>query len=609
MKRRLLTLACAAVMAVAGMAQNMEMYQGVAFEKVSPDGLWLASYTDGLVTIFNKLDSTLCTYESDWAEHNFSLGNGNCMANGGIVVGAISDIQPAYWQNGEWTPLPVRESDTMPYNNANGVSADGQRICGYIAVSAFGSDGLMVKPVLWEKGTDGNFKEYIDLPYPETDFTGRTPQYVTTLNISDDGKKIFGQVQSYDGFTTSMIMFTENEKGEWSYQEFGSSLFYELTDEYSAFPQWPSYEPTYPKVEEYITAEEAAAYNEAAQLYQDSLNLFYDGALATPPSYYPNPGDFVVENKEAYETAKSTFQEENTAYQDSMWAFMDMYDAVSTGISFTYNNVLSTSDGRYVTTTMAYPDPDAEDTGGVMPLGGGMMGGGMSYAPVVFDTQADDILAGMVTKDAAKGMLVTSMMDDGGLVACTPISDPYARNAFVVPAGKNEALGFVDWLKTKSEKAAAWALDTLTIDYAYTDYEYDETTGMYNPVDKVIPDSLITGTVYCTPDASVFIGAMFEVWSETGTYVSYSIDLVDHEAAGIAARPAEAQLNAFVAPKSNLLTIEGEAARVCVLDFSGRIVYDAAPQGNSVPMGGKGIYLVRLTDAEGNVTVKKVINQ
>ncbi|MGN0037188.1 MAG: hypothetical protein ACI36X_08280 [Bacteroidaceae bacterium] len=606
MKRQLLTLACAAVMAVAGMAQNMEMYKGIAFEKVSPDGLWLATYTDGLVTIFNKMDSTLYEYESDYMEGTeYSLGNGNCMAADGIVVGAISDIQPAYWQNGEWTPLPVREEDTKPYNNANGVSADGSRICGYVAVGSWGSDGLMIKPVLWEKGVDGNYKEYIDLPYPTTDFTGRTPQYVTTLNISDDGKKVFGQVQSYDGFSTSMIVFTEDEKGEWSYEEFGSSLFYEFTDEYTAFPQWPSYEPKSPKAEDYITAEEAAAYNEAAQAYADSVALYWDGTLSSYPNYYPYPRDFIVKNKEAYDAALTKYNEESTAYTDSMWAFYDVYDAVTTNVSFMFNNVLSTPDGRYVTTTMSYPDPDAEDTGGVMPLGGGgMYGMALSYVPVVFDTQADDILGSMVQKDAAKGKLVTSMMADGGLVACSPISDPYARAAYIVPADKDEAIEFAEWIKAKSQKAYEWMLDTLVVDFVTYDYD-DE----WNLVETVIPDSLVTGTVYCTPDASVFIGAMYEIWSETGTYVSYSIDLVDHEAVGIAARPTEAQLNAFVAPKSNLLTIEGEAARVCVLDFSGRIVYDAAPQGNSVPMGGKGIYLVRLTDAEGNVTVKKVINQ
>ncbi len=74
----------------------------------------------------------------------------------------------------------------------------------------------MSVPVLWIRGEDGNFGKPVELPYPTTDITGRVPQYVTAIALSDDGSTVLGQVRDYSGRIHYPIVYTNNN-GEWTY--------------------------------------------------------------------------------------------------------------------------------------------------------------------------------------------------------------------------------------------------------------------------------------------------------------------------------------------------------------------------------------------------------
>lgn len=247
MKKQLLTLACASFIACTCFGQTMKKYEGLLFDKMSPNGQWTTQAMQGSVVIFNRVDSVFYVYGDGEGGSAYSIGQGNAINNDGIIVGGISDSQPAYWQDGEWNLLPLAEADTVVFNSADGITPDGRRIAGTMACTKWdlNASGQMLAPVVWTKGEDGKYGMYQRLPQPTRDFSGRIPMYITARSISDDGKTIFGQISDYSGMYPCLIVYKEDADGNWSYQTLGEELLYK---EGAEFPAWPNYEPKQPNI-------------------------------------------------------------------------------------------------------------------------------------------------------------------------------------------------------------------------------------------------------------------------------------------------------------------------------------------------------------------------
>ncbi len=589
MKKQLLTLACASFIACTCFGQTMKKYEGLLFDKMSPNGQWTTQAMQGSVVIFNRVDSVFYVYGEEEGSA-YSIGQGNAINNDGIIVGGISDSQPAYWQDGEWNLLPLAEADTIVYNSADGITPDGRRIAGTIACSRWGLDNnnQMLAPVVWTKGEDGKYGLYQRLPQPTKDFSGRAPQYITARSISADGKTIFGQIVDYTGMYPCLIVYKEDAEGKWSYQTLGQELLYK---EGTEFPAWPNYEPKQPKIQNYMSEEELAEYNDAMELYEDSVDLYYQGLIEQYPSY-PLYDNYLKNEakKEEYTQACVKYEEENKAYQDSTSVFNEVFYEACTERAF--NEVITSENGRYYTCSLSYPDPDGD------PLAWRPE---VITVPICFDLQGEEPT---MTQLEGNNITTCSVLNDGTVFMASP-SIEYTRNAYVVPAGSKKAMSFFDWMKAKSLPAYNWMTENLSFDY--TGVEYDED---YNEILVSVPDSLIAGTISVNPEGTVFSAFLWDAWSleDKGQYISYFIDL--NPASGVAAPKAEAtEVKVYPNPTIDILYIDGDICKINIFDLSGRVVYESSSVSSSIPMAsiaGRGTYLVKLTTTDGNIVVKTV---
>lgn len=589
MKKRLLLCACTAVIACTCWGQTMKKYEGFSFTSMSPNGKWLAESKEGSVVIFNRIDSVYYVYGGE--VERYTLGQGNAITNEGIVVGGISDSQPAYWQNGEWHLLPLLEADTVVYNSADAITPDARRICGTMACTKWGldSNGQMLAPVVWTKGDNGEYQTYQRLPHPAKDFSGRTPMYVTARAISADGKTVYGQIVDYSGMFPSQIVYREDANGEWSYETIGQEMLYK---EGTVFPKWPEYEPKSPDIKKFMSEEELAAYGDAMALYEDSVDLYNQGLIEIYPSY-PVYQDFLKDaaRLEEYTKAAEKYNKEYAAYSDSTYVFYDVYDEALTENSFGFNEIIISENGRYYATSMTYPDPDS-DPMAWMPSS--------FTSPVCFDLQSEGNAMTMVDN---KDMISCAVLNDGTLLTATPYME-YTRNAWVIPAGTSKPMLFADWIKAKSMPAYNWLKDNFTFDYESIEYDED-----YNEIPVSVPDSLITGTIMANGEGTVFSAYVWDAWDpgENYQWISYVIDLSPSSAIG---KVETAEISIYPNPTTDVLNISGDVRSVSIVDLSGRTVYESSAVRSVLPIAsitGKGTYLIRLMATDGSLVVKKIV--
>lgn len=274
MKKVLLLIAVAATTAMAN-AVEPQVLEDVTINKLSPDGNWGVSDLNPVLTIFDFANNQ--TYVYDGTDGTYTAGNGNCISSTGIVVGSVDDTTPTYWENGTWTALPTGEDEGTC--NVNGITPDGSRMCGIVSSTTTGE--TIILPAIWSRNAEGVYDKCELLPCPTKDFTGRAPQYITAVCISDDGKTIAGQIQDYQGTMPQPIIYRQNEKGEWTYELLHPEM---LNPTGAKFPEWQE-EPKRPEFEDYMSDEKRAAYEEAYKKYQDS---WYD------PELEPNPADYMT---------------------------------------------------------------------------------------------------------------------------------------------------------------------------------------------------------------------------------------------------------------------------------------------------------------------------
>lgn len=593
MKKLFLLLFGAVLVAGTSFGYDFKKYQGVMFYKMSPDGNYLLSESeDGALIIYNRATNDTTIYAADeQSEYSYSLGMGNCVNNNGVVVGSMTDRDAAVWENGVWTALAMPEDMTKgTYTIANGITPDGKYICGSVSTADFGEGDSRTTyfPALWTKGEDGKYGVCEILPYPTKDFTGRSPQYITAINISSDGNTICGQVQSFDGFACYPIVYTKGADGKWSYMLYGLD---EIVAEGTEFPAYPNYEPKYVDVSDYLTEADVAAYDSAYQVYEDSLNMYYNGEIASYPKQYPDQKDFLTENKDAYEAAIAKYNAENELYNDSLDTFESVYDDAITGKSFVYNSIGMSSNGKYLALVLESEDPDADPLDWMT---------SMLDTPVLIDLQNE----GAITVSEGKKMTVLSVADDGTMTAGTPAIE-YTRNAYVIPVGTTAPVKFEEWLATKCDTASIWLKENMR--FEGVSYDYDKDT--YEQI-EVSVDTLVTGTMVANADLTVFCTYAYNYWAveeEDAGWISCVIDISDpkNPTDGIAnVLRKNKSGNVKVAAADGVISVDGDVANVFVYDMAGRKV--AAGNGNASVAVSNGLYMVKAIGTDGNVVTKKV---
>ena len=470
--KKLLLCATAAVMAANSLyAQTAEIYPNEAFAGVSPDGKYAVSVLYSNVAIHDLATGKKYEYDEE-----FSVGNGNHVSNTGIVVGSTMTPTASYWKDGEWYTIESGADRLM--SKADGITADGSRIVGAVSPESYGGDyeGLMLTPCYWDFNADGTLGELHVLPYPSKDLTGRIPQYVTAVRVSDDGKTIAGQVVDYSGYVCQPIVYRQNEGGEWSYTLINKELF---TPEGFVLPENPG--ENWPEIEDFMTEEELAAYQQALDDWNAAGTWDYDT--------YPNYWDYMTgEEYAAYEKSYNEFNEKSEAFNNALY---ELFDAVPT---FEFNNVLMSRDGKsYVTTDIkSYFDPMTWSQW-------------TENTPYVFNIENED--GKYVTyPDAEVNLIVSSITDNGTIFAAKQASmDDPSTIAYILPASAEKFETLYDYMTKASPTMGNWIKENMEHEYEVIDWDI---------YDYVKTSAIITGIPFANADMSVIVLGVENIWGD-----------------------------------------------------------------------------------------------
>lgn len=495
-----------------------------------------------------------------------SGGSGNFLSNIGVVAIDITDVGPAaVWDNGEVVELPIKLEHRS--SHANGITPDATRICGNIGLVDFSLDDVIMQtPVLWTLGEDGNWNDCIELPYPTVDFTGRVPQYILATSISDDGKTVAGQVRDYSGYIQQPIVWHENEDGEWSYYLPNPEL---INPNGVVFPEWPGDAPEWVEAKDFMSPEEAEAYEAALLEYY------------TTWENQPNPLDYMTEEQQAaYEAASEAYEENYEKWEIAFFEFVDLLSEVQdTAVLFPLNNVYLSGNGRYYASSHYYND---------------FMRGIMAAYPVVLDLETGDVY-----KKETDIPLLTSYINDNGTIIASQTLQMMSmvRNAWICPSIEDEFITISDYVEPKYPSVYTWMEENMRHDME----SYDPET--YDPV--ILPDVWQTGTTYSDANLSILVSSAQNSWDfESDSYFfSYIVPL---DGGTSAAFDKTITTFSVKAARNGVVRINGAAAHLDVYDLNGRRVYSIDNPKSEVSTGlSTGLYIIKAIGKDGSVITTK----
>lgn len=576
MKKSLLLSLAVAVSATAAMAdvKTPTVYDGASFQRMSADGRYAVSEYYGVVTIYDLVDNTDQSFFPDADDINsYSIGLGNCFTpDGKILLGSTTENGTAsYLKDGVWYDLNV--SDEEMSNSANGITPDGSRICGSIGLNAMTFDDvIMMAPAYWDRNGEG-YGKYNVLPYPKEDFFGDKPQYVTAVNISNDGKTIIGQMTFGSGAMIIPIVYTQNDKGEWSYNLPTKDLF---NPDGIEPVENPGEGPAQPTQEDFMTPEELEAYLTA---YQN----FWDNYPDVNWDEYPTYDMFMTE--EEYDAFLAAMDEYYAIYDewaekyDAFWDYQSQVLAASP--NFLFNNVYLSTDNKKIVTTLIKEVADPEYWWRTEEI----------YTPCTIDLAT----SALDTIDTDTSIIVCGTADNGVILGCTNIWET-PMVGYIITDGNIQTVA--DYISTKSPELGTWISENMKHEVV-VGWEYDEVEDDY--ID-IYDELLFVGMPIATPDLSKIAVWTMAEWSES--YVEGTVfDLTSTSGiATIAAGAKDLKLDA-----DGSIVVPAGFASLEVYNVSGTCVKAVAePVGNIDLNLGNGVYIAKGTRNDGSVSVIKV---
>lgn len=576
MKKHLLFATAIALASASMAAQEPEVYEGAAFNALSPDGNYAVSVCYGVTTIYDRVSGQYYLYEE-----GYETGNGNYVSNNGVVSGFKPSFETAaYWKNGEWHDLTPAFDRLWSY--ANGVTPDGSRLVGNISPESFtgGYEGLMLTPCYWDVQDDGTYGETQYLPYPATDLIGLVPQYVTAVTVSADGKTIFGQIQDSKGGICQPIVYKQAEDGSWSYTLILDDLFH---PEGFVMPEYPG--DDYPEMDDYMTAEELAAYEKALAEWEAAGGKDWDN--------YPNKYDYISEE------ALAQYEKDDEEYSEKILVYNMAYEYLCNIVPlFSFNNVFTNTDGTTYATTSVFQAMD--------PMTWELV---RENTPYVIDvTDLENVTYEKYTSENLY-LIITSIADDGTVLAQN-IDEIGLVTAYIKPADSDAFETFYNYISSTNKGLGTWMEENLIHTYTAFDMETFET---YQA------EAMFTGIPFATPDLSLYALAVENFWydwdaaleaeeagEEYEVYVPAYGYIFGPDYLGVKAiNPVgKANVNGY---RGGFLTFTGEVKSVAVYGIDGTQVYSVSAPSGTVATGlSSGIYVVKVVATDGSVTLKKV---
>ncbi|MDE6288420.1 MAG: T9SS type A sorting domain-containing protein [Muribaculaceae bacterium] len=566
----LLSLGCVSGMMSAEMVAP-KIFAPAVFQKMTPDGRYVVSEMYGMVQIFDLVENKSYDYFDENANDMWSVGIGNSFNEQCVLVGsAQTESNAAYWQNGKWYSLPLTGEEKNT-NIANAITPDGSRICGTVSIVEMTlDDATMTVPVLWQRNAEGTYDNYIVLPHPEADHTGRAPQYISAISISPDGKAVAGTVTDCQGRLITPIVYTENENGEWSYS-LPMSQF--INPENIEIPENPGEYPEWPDAKKYMTPEEVAAYEAA---YDEWVQNFYQGDM-------PEYADYMTaEEKAQYEAAYTAWQEEAAVFEEKQTVYLDALEEIcNTSVSCLDNNVFFSPDGKSIAVTAVtfVPDPDSWIPGGTKD---------------VDHVWTIDLASGAIQKYEDCEAHVNNWYPDGTIVAWGNL---WGENpeSYLLKDGKSTS--FYDYLTSINPELKAWVDENMKHVVEIYDWETEEVIqqeGIYVGVPVFSADMKTVASFTST-----------SAWAPELMYEGYVFDLAQFDGVNSAVAAADLQVSLNEAGD---IVVNGVAATLEVYNLQGVCVASAANVSGVVNVNlANGVYVVKAVSAAGVVNVAKVV--
>ncbi len=141
------------------------------------------------------------------------------VSDSGVVAGAtgstLDNMQPMSYKSGTATKLSTTGLPNFYYGCANGITADGEKLVGYIDYG-----GNKYYPILWNNNVASI------LPFPAIDITGETAAGAVADHISTDGSVIVGRYYTDSYIEIGII---------WKYNTATNNYDEELFSEYINF--------------------------------------------------------------------------------------------------------------------------------------------------------------------------------------------------------------------------------------------------------------------------------------------------------------------------------------------------------------------------------------
>ena len=568
MKKSLLlsALALASASGAYALPTAPSMYANQYITCISPDGRYTGSEMYACVFINDLLTGQTYEYYGDDAYIGYNTGSGNCWSATGIMVGTTKYAgDPAYWENGEWHQFPNPQGRAV---FMRAITPDGNTAIG--VARTLKSDNLHAElfdiPILWTRNDDGSWADPEILPFPTEDFTGRAPQGLFPISISEDGTKIACQLRDYSGFFPSPMMLSKGADGQWSYSDWGGKFINKLD---RTFPFWDEdNQPVDPlsHAEDYISDPDD----------RTSYLMDYEDWLSDMQGFtYPEATDYMSsDDLDKYNEDVLKFQEEATKWNADLEAFFEAFSYVS-GESdvVTMNNAFISPDGTMVATTCTttyWPDPTDDDY--FIETSGPLM-----------------MYADHSENCGPAGAIVSGITADGSILASI------GSSSYIIPKGEDHINLYKFMQDNSTEETNDWLYENV----CHTFDMVTENGYSYSYVDQPM-----LGVACCTPDKSVFAFSALNSWDYNDPVEYYSYVVPTPGAAVGVKAIATADNNLSMKAVKGIIEVN-EAADIEVFDLQGRLVFKANGVTDTVSTGlSNGIYTIRATNANSTKVLK-----
>lgn len=440
-------------------------------QKISADGSTIYSMTYDEAMMYKLADGKVVTLPE------FRLGNGNCVTNDGrIVVGGTDLDAPVFLVDGKEVDLSVL-ADQYRHCDLHGITGDGKRVVGLVSNPEEGTETNYV-PAYWDVNEDYTLGEINFLPYPAKDWLNLDVQYCSAVFVSDDGKTILGQVVDWSGMSMYPIIYSQNEKGEWSYSLPTESLINPNKIPIPEFPGEFTMQPPY--YGDYMTPEELEAYEAA-------LNEFWMGEAEEPAM-----GDYMTAAQiTAYNKAVDEFNAAAEVYNEAYAEFLAVKEEIEMeSVFFTQNAQAMSADGKIIGMN-ALVLVENNDPMSWFPW--------EEQQPTYVLNRNYDSLEKIKEVGNSNYPAPQQILSDGTIISSLP-NDIGVGGSYVLPAGSDEYVEFAEFYETKNPAGVAWLRDNFTKMIAVgVDFETWE---------DIYEEMLVTGHVVVSDDWSVVSGGI-----------------------------------------------------------------------------------------------------